>query len=511
MSKVWESAPELIRSANRLEISNASVLYNELSLADMAHIIMLMETEIIPKKSGQKLLGAFLEVHAIPIGEFPLDPSLGDFYNCREHYIKELAPDVAGWQQVARARREATNIAFQLAVRRRLLALLGGLGELVKTLVNQAKKHIDTIMPDYTYLHQAQPTTFAHYLLGFVYPMFRDSSRLSACFKRVNLSPGGIGSVNGSRLPLNRTRLAELLGFDGIVHHTRDAMWQADIPIEVTASAMALLVNLDRLAEDLQIWTTQEFNLVDLADCYCRESVIMPQKKNPYSLNYIRGLTNVTVGHLVAMTNIGRTPTGQPDNRIFAYGEVPSLLDKTLEAVQLMSGVINTLKVNVVIMANKFKLGYSQATDLAEAIMLATGLPYQTTYNVIKKVVNMAIKKGIPAAQISTKMIEEASKTVLGRVLNLSAETLKEVLDPYDIVSTRTGIGGVAIEPMTEMIGQCQEKIYEIQAWRDETENRLMNAETNLVNQVKKMVKPLKKHRMSKRRKNSYGKKNFFI
>lgn len=487
------SAPELIRSANRLEVSNASVLYNELSLADMAHIIMLMEAEIVPKRSGQKLLGAFLEAHAIPISEFPLDPSLGDFYNCREHYIKELVPDVAGWQRVARARREATNIAFQIAVRRRLLALLRGLGELASALVIQAKKHVDTVMPDYTYLHQAQPTTFAHYLLGFVYPMLRDASRLRACFEHVNLSPGGIGSVNGSRLPINRTRLAKLLGFDGVVHHTRDAMWQADIPIEVTASTVALLVNLSRLAEDLQIWTTQEYNLVDLADCYCRDSVIMPQKKNPYSLNYIRGLANVTIGNLVGMANVGRTPTGQPDNRIFAYGEVPSLLDKTLEAAQLMAGVVSTIKVNISVMADKLKLGYSQATDLAEAIMLATGLPYQTAHTVVQKVVNVAIKNDISAKQISAEMIDNASKTVLGRTLNLSPEAIKKALDPSDIISTRTGIGGAAEKPMQEMLKQCQERITEIQAWQDETENRLMNAEANLVNQVKKTVKSIKK------------------
>lgn len=483
------SAPELIRSANRLEISNASVLYNELSLADMAHIIMLIEAEIVPKKSGIKLLEAFLEAHAIPLNEFPLDPSLGDFYNCREYYIQEIAPDVAGWQRVARARREATNIAFQLAVRRRLLSLMGGLGDLAKALVDKAKIHIETAMPDYTYLHQAQPTTFAHYVLGFVYPIMRDSSRLKACFERINLSPGGIGSVNGSSLPLNRTRIAELLGFNGVVTHTRDAMWQADLPIEVTACATTLLINIDRLAEDLQIWTTQEYNLVDLADCYCRDSVIMPQKKNPYSLNYIRGLTNMMVGHLVAMTNVGRTPTGQPDNRIFAYGEVPRLLDKSLDAVQLMSGIIKSLKVNASIMANKFKLGYSQATDLAEAVMLATGLPYQTTHLLIQKVIDTAIKKNIRSDQITTSMINEASESVLGHTINVPEERVRKALNPYDIIKTRTDIGGVAKRPMREMIRECEKSILTFRDWKDKTENQILKAEVDLVDHVKKEVK----------------------
>lgn len=482
-------APELICSANSLEISSASVFYNELSLADMAHIIMLIETETIPKNSGEKLLEALLKAHVIPFNEFPLNPSYGDFYNCREHYIREIAPDVAGWHRVARARREATNIAYLLAVRRRLLALLGGLEQLALALIRKAKKHIDTVMPDYTYLHQAQPTTFAHYLLGFVYSMLRDFSRLRACFKRINLSPGGLGSVNGSRLPLDRKRLAELLGFDGLACHTRDAMWQADMPIEVAASVVAMMMNIDRLAEDLQVWTTQEYNLVEMDDKYCRDSVIMPQKKNPYSLTYLRGLTNVIVGHLVAMANVARTPSGQPDNRIFTYVEIPKFLDKSLKAVQLMTGIMNTLKVNISVMASKFKLGYSQATDLAEVMMLTTGLPYQTMHAIVGEVVHRANKRNISCDQISIEMINEVCKEVLGQRLDLKPETINKALDPYEIICTRRGIGGAAKEPMREMIRKCQSKVAKIKSWREEREDHMRKAEVDIVSHVKKIVK----------------------
>jgi len=454
----------------------------------MAHVIMLTETEIIPWTSGQKLLAALMEVHAIPVSKFPFDPIFGDIYDCRELYLNKLAPDVAGWLRTGRARREATNIAYSLAMRRRLIALLKAQGQLALTIVAKAEKHLKTLMPDYTYLHQAQPTTFAHYLLGFVYPILRDYARLRACFLRTNLSPGGIGSVNGSRLPINRKRLAELLGFDGVVHHTRDAMWQADMPIEASSNAVTLLINLSRLAEDLQIWTTQEFNLVELDCGYSRNSVIMPQKKNPYSLNYIRGLTNVTIGHLVAMANVGRTPSGQPDNRIFAYGVVPRLIDKTLEAVQLMAGVLNTLKVNTSNMTRTMKLGYSQATDLAEVIMLAVGLPYLTAHKVVQHVLRTAIERDIPADQISVKMIEKAGKEVVGDKVTISPETLKKALSPQEIINTRNGIGCVGTEPMKEMIAQCRERAAEIQTWVDETEYRLTIAEVKLISLVKKMI-----------------------
>lgn len=484
-------APGLIRSANRLEVSNAPVLYAGLSLADLAHVTVLMEAEVLPWTLGQKLLAALLEVHNIPLSEFPFDPARGDVYKNREHYVCELAPDAGGWLRAGRARREATNIAYRLAVRRRLLSLIDVLRQLAGTIVTRAEEHAGTLMPDYTYLQQAQPTTLGHYLLGFAFPMLRDLERLRACFERINLCPGGIGSVNGSRLSLDRQRLAELLGFDGVIHHTRDAMWQADMPIEITSAVVALLVNLDRLAEDLQVWVTQEFNLVELDDAYARSSVIMPQKKNPYSLTYVRGLTSVTIGQLAAMANVGRTPSGQPDNRIFAYRDVPRALDEASEAVELMDGVIGTMVVNAELMAQRTSLGFLQATDLADAIMLATGLPYQSAHRLVGHLVARAIESSLPAEQITVEMVDQAAQEALGHGLNLSPEVLAEALDPRAIVATRTVMGGAAPEPMEEMIAQCRVELARARTWQAETAQRLADAEAGLVHATTSLTEPL--------------------
>jgi argininosuccinate lyase len=343
-------------------------------------------------------------------------------------------------------------------------------------------------MPDYTYLQQAQPTTLGHYLLGFVYPMLRDAERLRACFQRINLSPGGIASVNGSRLPLDRNRLADLLGFDGIVLHSRDAMWQADTPIEITSAATALLVNLDRLAEDLQVWSTREFNLVALADDFARTSVIMPQKKNPYSLTYVRGLANVTIGHLVAMANVGRTPSGQPDNRIFAYGDVPRLLDQSKEAVRLMAGVVGTLAVNAELMAQRASQGFSQATDLAEVIMQSCGLPYRRAHQIVGRLAAMVADEDLPARQITVGMVDAAAQEVVGHHLDLCPELLAGALDPWAIVATRTGPGGAGPEPMKTMIADCRELLVQIEVWQHATSKRLADAETDLLAQAHQML-----------------------
>lgn len=482
-------APELLDSAYRLEVSSAFYLFHELSLADMAHIIMLMEKEIVPQQSGSQLLKALLKAHDIPLSEFPLELSQGDFYNCRESYLHQIAPESAGWQRVARARREATNIAFLMAVRERLVSLMESHENLANVFLQKSEEHIHTLMPDYTYLQQAQPTTFAHYLLGFVYPLKRDLSRLRGCFERINRSPGGLGSVNGSRLPIDRERLAELLGFDGIIPHTRDAMWQADMPGEVSSCASTLQLNIDRLAEDLQIWNTGEFDFIQLDEKYCRDSVIMPQKKNPYSLTYLRGLTNMSINHSAAMSSLGRTPSGQPDNRIFAYVELPSLLDKTIQAVRLMEGIIRSLKVNKSAMLEKFKYGYSQATDLAEVIMLETKLCYRRAHKIVQKVVKRAAAENVPAEAISTELIDQIATEVLGYPLNIPAQTIVDALDPKKIVSTRQGVGGASEKSIQKMMKDCRDEIKEFQKWRQRAQARMNEAEEKLIKLARNKAK----------------------
>ena len=274
-------APELMQSSFRLEINDAAILWRGLSLADLAHVIMLREVGVIPASEGNRLLQLLLELHQLPLAEFSMNLALEDVYSNREAWIRHRDEAAAGWLGAGRPRREPATVAYRIAVRDRLLALTSSLLDLCRAIIDLADAHTATLMPDYTYLQHAHPTTLAHYLLSFAYPILRDVDRVQACFLRTNQSPAGIGNINGSGLPVDRRRLAELIGFDGVIVNTRDAMWQVDEPVEVMAMAMALHLHLDRLAEDLQIWNTSEFNLIELADRHARISLIMPQKRTP--------------------------------------------------------------------------------------------------------------------------------------------------------------------------------------------------------------------------------------
>src|SRR5262245_2928348 len=440
-------APELVQSANRLEMNASAILWRETSLADLAHVVMLLEVGVVPEGVGGRLLTLLLELHQMPVEGVELDPVLGDLYSNREGWVSRRDADAAGWLSAGRARREASTVAYRLAVRGRLLDLAESLTNLVRAVLDQATTHAATLMPDYTYLQQAHPTTLGHYLLSFAYPMLRDLDRLQACFERTNAGPAGIGSINGSRLPVDRQRLADLLGFESVIANARDAMWQPDGPVEVMALAVSLLVNVDRLAEDLMIWSTQEFAFVEVADRHARASVIMPHKKNPYSLAFVRGVAGMMIGRLASMASVGKTPSAQVDNRIFAYGEVPRSLDLAIETVRLMAGVIRGLSVDVEGMAARANQGYGQSTDLAEIIMGDCGLSYREAHKVVGSVVRVAVERGIPLREVDTALIEDVAHAVLGRAVKIAADRVAAAVDPVAIVASRTGPGGAAAEP----------------------------------------------------------------
>ena len=473
------AAPELVQTAYVREIADTAILYAGMSSADLAHVVHLIEIGVAPRDSGGLLLHALLAIHPQPPLDFSRDPAAGDVYSNREAYLS-MHTSHAGWLGAGRARREASTVAYRVAVRARLLQLAVALIECARAIVDLAGDHHTTIFPDYTYLQTAQPTTFGHYVLTFAYPILRDLERLRAVYSRTNVSPAGSGSVNGSRLPLDRKRLAKMLGFDSAISHTRDAMWQADGPIETAALLSAALTNLDRLAEDLQIFSTQEFGLVELADRHARTSKIMPQKKNPYSLTYVRGVTGEMLGVLAGMAAIGKTPSGQPDNRIFAQSAVPRALDQAIGALQLMAGVLRGLQINTERAAERARASFAGATDLAEVLMLDEGLDYRTAHNIVSRLVRDALESGQGTTDITSDQVAVAAEAVIERRIEIEASRLAAVMDPASIVAARSGFGGAAQAPLGDMLAEIRSALTDHQEWRQASELHIQHADTAL-------------------------------
>lgn len=474
-------APELVEASFARELADAPILHRGLGLADLAHVVALAEAEILPAATARRLLALLLELLEVPVEDFPLSPVLEDVYSNREAWVRRRDQEAGGWLGAGRPRREPATVASRIAARERLLALAAAEEAVGRALLGQAEAHVETVVPDYTYLQPATPTSLAHYLLGSVYPLLRDLDRLRSAYGRTNAFPGGIGNINGTRLPLDRRRLAALLGFDALISHTRDAMWQADQPVEVLAAVLTHLLHLDRLAEDLQIWATREFGLVELADRHARISMIMPQKKNPYSLAYVRGITGDMLGRLVSMAAVGKSPSAQMDNRIFALGAVPRAIDDAARAASLMAGVVAGLRFDVERMRARAGEGFTHAMDLAESIMERTGLSYRVAHRIVALAVRRTLERDRGAREVAADLLDAAAHEVAGRSSGLGADALAAFGDPAAIVATRRGVGGAAAAPVREMIAECRDGLDRARAWRQEAERKIAEAEDGLV------------------------------
>jgi argininosuccinate lyase len=446
---------KLINSVFVPELSHQAHLFEAMGLVDIAHTLIAIELHTIPKTEGYQLLTLLVELQKKP-ETFIMMPARGDIYTNREAWLAERT-DATGWLGAGRARREATTTAFVLIMRQLLLEFTETLIALALTMTQQAERHKQSIMPDYTYLQAAQPTTFGHYLLAFTYPLLRDLERLESLLTRLNHSPMGCGSTNGSGLLQGRQQMADLLGFKGLIAHARDAMWQADLFIEATSILTTCSINISRLAEDLQVYSTQEFALVELDDRHARASKIMPQKKNPFALTHIRGVANKMIGVLTSVAASSRTPSGQPDNRLMIYGELPEAMQTLNNTAALMTEVLQEISFSTGRGKLLVETGWILATDLADTLVLECGLDFRSAHQFVAFLASEYQGKSI--LELDHQTLSRFGEIVLGKPVSITEAQLKIALDAYHAIQARTEPGGTANHSMNNMIAECREKL----------------------------------------------------
>jgi argininosuccinate lyase len=434
-------APELVEAGYALELADAPLLHHGLGLADLAHVLALREAGVLPPQAAGDLLATVLELLDIPAEQFPYDVAYGDAYNSREHELERRLGSVAGWLHTGRTRREAGRIAFRLAVRDQLLDLHEAVTHFLAAVERQARTHAATLWADTTYLQPAQPSTFGHYLGGFGEEATRHLDRLEQAYRWVDRSPAGVGGVGGSRVPLDRDLLANLLGFAAPGAHTRDVMWAVDGLSDAVVAATQAATTADRLAEDLEIFASPGFGYVSLHASLCRASVLMPQKRNPYALAVIRAGAGTLIGRSTGMLVTQRTPSARTDNWLHTYGEVAQSLDLARRVVALAAEVTRTLHVDEGALAAAAGAHFTGAADLAEELVVSHGLDFRSAYRIVGRAVASAAEG---ATSVSAVALSEASSELLGQPLDISAETVLAAQDPATIVAGRTVLGGSA-------------------------------------------------------------------
>ncbi len=480
-------SPELVAAGYERELADNDLLATGMGLADLAHVLALGEHDVIPPDQERALLQALLELE----GRDPAtlaDARYGDLYNLRERWLEQQIGGAGGWLAAGRPRREGGRIAFRIGLRALVLDLEHAVARLAAALVEQAARHRATLMPDYTYLQVAQPTTAGHWLLSFAAPVLRDGERLRRDFAWVNASPAGAGGVNGSRIPADREQLAHDLGFDSVIAHTRDAMWQTDGLVELVSHAALAATSASRLAEDLEIYASEPFGFVALAAEHCRASALMPQKRNPYALPVIRGAAGTLVGRAASLAATQRTPSGRTDNLLYAYGDTAGAVKLATDAVALAAAVVEGLELDRDKLAEPLRDGFAMAADLAEALMLETGLDHRACYRVVGRAVAAAIDHGEGPTALDPAALDRAAREVLDRPLTVSADLIADALDPHAAIASRTVTGGAAEAPMTAMLHDDRVRAHALAGGVAERRAALGDAERRLRERARERV-----------------------
>jgi argininosuccinate lyase len=429
--------------------------FNALIKINEAHVIMLKEAGILTHNECKRILSTILEIEELGADKFKFEPALGDLYTNMESYVIErLGENVGGKMHTGRSRNDLYQTALHFSLAREILEIQEELLQLTGTLLNMAEAHVETIMPGYTHTQHAQPITYGHYLLAVVDAISRDFSRLNSAFGRVNLNPLGAAAIAGTGFSIDRRRTSELLGFDGILENTLDAVSEKDDIAEVLSAFAILATNLSRAANDLVYWSSVEFGMVEIADQYCTSSSIMPQKKNPWGAEIVRAYSSDLIGNLVKGLSILKgLPIGfNMDIWTIMETVVWDSVDLIHYVIELMTCIFQSLKVNSEVMERLTPEGFSTVTELADTLVRNRGLSFRTAHRVVAILVKDAIQNGLTVTDLTNDMLDESSKKITGKALGLSIDEVKKALDPRFNVRMRDTVGGPAPKEVMRMI-----------------------------------------------------------
>ncbi|TGC09516.1 argininosuccinate lyase [Methanolobus halotolerans] len=424
-------------------------------LVDLAHTVMLKEQSIIREQDCSKILKGLLQIREDGIGS--LDHSYEDIHiSLESRLIDMVGEDVGGRMHSGRSRNDEVVTCIRIRLRDELLSLMEELSQLRKNLLDMASENKDTLMPGFTHLQHAQPTTFAHHLLAHSGALSRDTQRLMEAFSRVNECPLGAAAFASTGFLLDRERTRSLLGFERLIENSMDAVSSRDFMIESASILVNIMVNLSKMAEEIVIWSTTEFGFIELHDSYSSTSSIMPQKKNPDTAELIRGKSGTVIGSLMALISICKAlPLSYNRDLQEATPNLWRAVETTRGAARVMAGIFATLEVNTDAMSLQSTAGFTTATELADTMVRAAGIPFRTAHQIVGV---LARENRDPTPED----IDAAARNVLGENLSergLSREMVKEALDPLSNISKRSITGGPSPNELERAIRSCFEEL----------------------------------------------------
>ena len=390
----------------------------------VAHARMLAKQGIITDKEAETIIAGLDGIQQeIEGGQFLFKTELEDIHMHIEARLIEKIGDVGGKLHTARSRNDQVALDTRLFARDAIANTLVELGGLQKALVALAEANQDVVIPGYTHLQTAQPVLLAHHLLAYFEMLQRDTARFIDCLKRVDVMPLGSGALAGVAYNIDREFLAKELGFRAVSRNSLDAVSDRDFIIEYQAAASLTMMHLSRLAEEIILWSSAEFGFITIDEAYATPSSIMPQKQNPDVAELARGKTGRVYGNLMALlTTLKALPLAynrdlQEDKEGFF-----DTVDNLLSTLQVLAGLVGTLKMNAANAKKALEKGYILATDLAD-YLVKKGMAFRAAHEAVAKLVTYAVEQDKPLAKLTLTEYKKFSKLFEKDVFSISVES----------------------------------------------------------------------------------------
>ena len=420
---------------------------------DRAHVVMLAEQEIISDEEAGRILGALADVENA--GHSDLSSGEDVHEAIESAVIDRVGPD-GGKMHTARSRNDEVAACIRYRLRGDLLEAVETTLALRESLIETAAEHTETIMPGYTHLQPAQPITVGHFLMSYASTVSRDTARLLDAYDRTNESPLGGAAFAGTPFDIDRERTAELLGFDSVVENSMDASSARDFLAESTAALATHATTLSGLAEDIIVFANKGY--VDLSDDYSSTSSIMPQKKNPDTLELTRAVAGDATGELTGLlTTLKGLPRAYNRDLQRAHPHTFRAVDAVVEASAVAAGAVSTADWNAELLADEAGDGFSTATGIADLLAMA-GLPFRTAHEIVALAAEQAEDE---AVDVSAALLDSATQEVLDESLfeYVEESAVESALDPARSVASRDSQGGPAPKAVKATIAGARERL----------------------------------------------------
>ena len=449
----FASGPAAIMEEINASIDFDKKLYKEDIKGSSAHAAMLAAQGIISAADYDEIeKGLKTILSEIESGKFVFSRKLEDIHMNIEARLAELIGSAAGRLHTARSRNDQVALDFRLWVRNETDKTIQSIRHLIETLLQRAEQEVETIMPGFTHLQVAQPITLGHHLMAYVEMFGRDLSRMYDARERMNESPLGAAALAGTSFPTDRFMTAKALGFREPTRNSIDSVSDRDFALEFLSASAICAVHLSRLAEEIVIWSTAQFNFIHLPDSFSTGSSIMPQKKNPDAAELVRAKTGRINGSLIALLTIMK---GLP----LAYSkDMQEDKEQVFDAAQslelslaAMAGMIADIEINKNVMKKAAGTGYSTATDLADWLVRKLGIPFREAHHITGHAVALAEKKKCDLADLTLEDLKTINPDITADVF--------DVLSVEKSVQSRKSYGGTAPQEVQRQIDYWKKRL----------------------------------------------------